>query len=356
MKLPTGEVPWEPADKSITEAPVQEGQEEVAEEDCKPAAVDGVSGEGVLEELICPITRELPFEPVTAEDGRVYERWAIEEHLSRSNKSPMTNNRMGSNLAASPQVKGLITTLIDNGVISGDSVDVWRKRAREARIATVSSQAPTATRLVAEACTETAHGSRVEEKAMPHQEEQRDFRTKRRPKSHRKLMTCYDELSVRGGALYVTYNEKGFGPFLPECDWSDADEMSHLHTMWHGANHATVTAREEGPYPSKIIWDPYLDLPGCNSRVYVKCYPILDEDIVVAFVEVSNSFKWGVLPAGMYLIEEWISETEIAYVLEMEEHWDEIPDIFVEAASRAIEACDRLDRRPKTYNPLQASW
>ena len=33
----------------------------------------------VAEEYVCPITAELPIDPVTAEDGRCYERWAIEE-------------------------------------------------------------------------------------------------------------------------------------------------------------------------------------------------------------------------------------------------------------------------------------
>ena len=30
-------------------------------------------------EFLCPITQELPIDPVTVEDGRVYERSAIEE-------------------------------------------------------------------------------------------------------------------------------------------------------------------------------------------------------------------------------------------------------------------------------------
>ena len=33
----------------------------------------------VAEEYVCPITAELPIDPVTAEDGRCYERCAIEE-------------------------------------------------------------------------------------------------------------------------------------------------------------------------------------------------------------------------------------------------------------------------------------
>jgi hypothetical protein len=33
----------------------------------------------VADEYVCPITAELPIDPVTAEDGRCYERCAIEE-------------------------------------------------------------------------------------------------------------------------------------------------------------------------------------------------------------------------------------------------------------------------------------
>ena len=37
----------------------------------------------VADEYVCPITAELPIDPVTAEDGRCYERHAIEEWFSR---------------------------------------------------------------------------------------------------------------------------------------------------------------------------------------------------------------------------------------------------------------------------------
>jgi hypothetical protein len=35
-------------------------------------------------EFLCPITQELPIDPVTAEDGHVYERSAIEEWLEQN--------------------------------------------------------------------------------------------------------------------------------------------------------------------------------------------------------------------------------------------------------------------------------
>ena len=57
--------------------------------------------DAVAEEWVCPITQELPLDPVTAEDGRVYERSAIATRLGRARpageavKSPVTNEPMG---------------------------------------------------------------------------------------------------------------------------------------------------------------------------------------------------------------------------------------------------------------------
>ena len=41
----------------------------------------------VAEEYVCPITAELPIDPVIAEDGRCCERCAIEECGSRGSRS-----------------------------------------------------------------------------------------------------------------------------------------------------------------------------------------------------------------------------------------------------------------------------
>ena len=47
--------------------------------------------ESIHDELICPITYEMPAEPVYAEDGRLYERSAIEQWFAADNRSsPMT--------------------------------------------------------------------------------------------------------------------------------------------------------------------------------------------------------------------------------------------------------------------------
>eukprot|EP00978_Attheya_sp_CCMP212_P048003 scaffold458725_cov130-Attheya_sp.AAC.1 len=78
---------------------------------------------------------ELPFDPVTAEDGMIYERWAIMKHF-RSNqeiKSPMTNEFMGTRLLDAVQTKSIIDTLIYNRTIEGDLADAWLRRKSDKR-------------------------------------------------------------------------------------------------------------------------------------------------------------------------------------------------------------------------------
>ena len=50
-------------------------------------------------EILCPITQELPIDPVMAEDGRVYERSAIEDWLKLKSTSPKTNKPTNGKLA-----------------------------------------------------------------------------------------------------------------------------------------------------------------------------------------------------------------------------------------------------------------
>ena len=57
------------------------------------------------DEFLCPITQELPVDPVIAEDGHIYERSAIGQWLARSDKSPHTNQPMGKSLLPALQVK-----------------------------------------------------------------------------------------------------------------------------------------------------------------------------------------------------------------------------------------------------------
>ena len=83
------------------------------------------------EELLCPITQELPIDPVTAEDGRVYERSAITEWLQQNEKSPHTNEPMGKQLLPATQVKNLISGMVRSGAITGDKAGAWTKKLED---------------------------------------------------------------------------------------------------------------------------------------------------------------------------------------------------------------------------------
>ena len=87
--------------------------------------------EEAFAELVCPITFSLPVDPVTAEDGNVYERSAIEEWLKQQHKSPVTNLAMGTRLLPALQVKNMIRTMVASGALTGDKVDAWKLKLEE---------------------------------------------------------------------------------------------------------------------------------------------------------------------------------------------------------------------------------
>ena len=89
----------------------------------------------LAEEYVCPITAELPIDPVTAEDGRCYERWAIEEWFVRQPqpqvKSPVTNEAMGKRLFPAVQLRNSLKRLVESGAISGSKADAWKTAVAE---------------------------------------------------------------------------------------------------------------------------------------------------------------------------------------------------------------------------------
>jgi hypothetical protein len=100
----------------------------------------------VAEEYVCPITAELPIDPVTAEDGRCYERCAIEEWFVRQPqpqvKSPVTNEPMGKRLLPAVQVRNTLKRLVESGAISGSKADAWKQAmAEEAEVAALRVKA-----------------------------------------------------------------------------------------------------------------------------------------------------------------------------------------------------------------------
>ena len=84
-----------------------------------------------MNEFLCPITFSLPVDPVTAEDGKVYERSAIEEWLKQQHKSPVTNLAMSTRLLPALQVKNMIRTMVTSGALTGDKVDAWKLKLKE---------------------------------------------------------------------------------------------------------------------------------------------------------------------------------------------------------------------------------
>ena len=71
---------------------------------------------------------------MTAEDGHVYERSAIEEWIVHATlvgnplKSPLTNLAMGVKTFPSPQTKNQIENLIESGTVTGPLADKWMGR------------------------------------------------------------------------------------------------------------------------------------------------------------------------------------------------------------------------------------
>ena len=87
--------------------------------------------DAMADEWVCPITCELPIDPVMAEDGRIYERAAIEEHIRVQGaclRSPFNNVVMGPKLIASVQARNSIERLMKTGAICGDKATQWEQR------------------------------------------------------------------------------------------------------------------------------------------------------------------------------------------------------------------------------------
>ena len=88
----------------------------------------------IVKEYVCPLSLELPVEPVIAEDGRVYNRADITKHIKNSKKdkdknlrSPVTNENMGPKLVPAVQVQNMIRALVESGTVDDTFVDQWKK-------------------------------------------------------------------------------------------------------------------------------------------------------------------------------------------------------------------------------------
>jgi len=84
-----------------------------------------------IDEFICPIVQELPVDPVMADDGKVYERAAIEQWLGSHSTSPATNEPMGKKLLPALQVKNMLRSMVNSGAVCGGKADTLRKKLEE---------------------------------------------------------------------------------------------------------------------------------------------------------------------------------------------------------------------------------
>ena len=85
----------------------------------------------VAADLRCPITQELPFDPVMAKDGKIYEREAILKWFRQKDgdaTSPSTGKVIDTELVPAVQVRNTIGELIKSGAIEGEIAEAWTKK------------------------------------------------------------------------------------------------------------------------------------------------------------------------------------------------------------------------------------
>ena len=113
-------------------------------EGASPEKKHKVALNAIAEELICPITQELPVEPVLAEDGRIYEKKDLLQWFGtdREAKSPTTGDIIGTTLKPAPQVRNTIEALVKSGAIEGEIAEAWTKKlADETRVKEMRAKA-----------------------------------------------------------------------------------------------------------------------------------------------------------------------------------------------------------------------
>ena len=88
----------------------------------------------VAADLRCPITQELPIDPVTAKDGKIYERTAILEWFRKKDgeaTSPSTGKVIGTELLPAVQVRNTIEALVKSGAIAGELAEAWTTKLED---------------------------------------------------------------------------------------------------------------------------------------------------------------------------------------------------------------------------------
>ena len=89
----------------------------------------------IVDTFVCPITMEYVFSPVIAEDGRVYEEWALKEWMEKDEsptfKSPATGVNIGKAVVHSLQIRQSIEFAINSGAVDAKKASAWKRTLRE---------------------------------------------------------------------------------------------------------------------------------------------------------------------------------------------------------------------------------
>ena len=100
-------------------------------DDDSPEKKHKVALNAIAKEFICPITQELPFDPVMAKDGKIYEREAILEWFRKKDgdaTSPSTGKVIDTELVPVVQARNTIESLIQSGAIEAEIAEAWQNR------------------------------------------------------------------------------------------------------------------------------------------------------------------------------------------------------------------------------------
>ena len=89
----------------------------------------------IADTFVCPITMEYVFSPVIAEDGRVYEEWALKEWMEKDEsptfKSPATGVNIGKAVVHSLQIRQSIEHAINSGAVDAKKASAWKRTLKE---------------------------------------------------------------------------------------------------------------------------------------------------------------------------------------------------------------------------------
>ena len=98
-------------------------------------------------ESTCPIFYTLFVDPVEAEDGKIYERAAIEQHFAKHQNdaeclSPLTRQPMGKRLIPATWVANAVAKMVESGLVDQEATSVYRRaKADMAQVASFKAKA-----------------------------------------------------------------------------------------------------------------------------------------------------------------------------------------------------------------------